>query len=86
MENNKEVSCGSYVNGKKQGIWLEYYFINNVKYMERCHYDNGIKYGLSKIFDLSHRVPIEVKKDKAKEKLSRKFKNAFVKHRDRKKL
>lgn len=65
MENNEpQISPGFYVNGKKQGIWIEYITDRdgNKLFMERGNYDEGVRYGKWRLWDISKGIPIERKK------------------------
>lgn len=68
MENEMKISPGHYdVNGRKQGIWIEYTTDDNGnKFMERGSYDEGVRYGQWKRYNLTKRGAREIKKNNTK--------------------
>ncbi len=57
-----KISRGDYVNGKKQGIWIEYTTDKNGKrVMEIGSYDNGIRYGEWRHRYIDNRTPEQIK-------------------------
>ena len=77
MENEMKISPGHYdVNGRKQGIWIEYTTDNGKRIMERGSYDEGVRYGEWKRYDLTYKTPQEIKEEyKAKKKKNWQRKN-----------
>ena len=62
-----KISPGHYdVNGKKQGIWIEYTTDNGKRIMERGSYDEGVRYGQWKRYNLTKRGAREIKKNNTK--------------------
>jgi antitoxin component YwqK of YwqJK toxin-antitoxin module len=59
-----QIERGSYVNGKKQGIWIEYFTDKKGRWMEMGSYDNGVRYGKWKKINLKKRAILKKENDK----------------------